>query len=284
MIPQAEDPHHVLKGVLNGTDHQALMGHCFLQVKPWHSIVWDLPMVLCRGHLVWLCRTCPCVMREADGRWGGVLQDLHKVPELLTDVQVEPLRCHDSSTTACMAIKQGPVVEIKTFPALQGEEGRLNEPARKGIGWEIQSSWGHQLRTVTQVSQVSVQAGATWAADQGYWNTPDPWLEPTPDTSCLWQPPGKGRHHGTSTAATSAAHQGTGATGLPGPASPAVVTQGWRMVGAGRKKGHKPRESPVCTLPRVPSHALLLGIFSVVSLLVNHHSSHPIQLPAAFPG
>lgn len=38
------------------------------------------------------------------------------------------------------------------------------------------------------------------------------------------------------------------------------------------------------TLPRVPSHALLLGIFSVVSLLVNHHGSHPIQLPAAFPG
>lgn len=143
MIPQAEDPHHVLKGVLNGADHQALMGHGFLQVKPWHSIVRDLPMVLCRGHLAGICRTSLCVVREADGRRGGVLQDLHEVPELLTDVQVEPLRCHDSSTTACMAIKQGPVVEIKTFPALWGEKGWLNKPGRKQMGWGIQSSWGH---------------------------------------------------------------------------------------------------------------------------------------------
>lgn len=214
MIPQAEDPHHVLKGILNGADHQAVMGHCFLQVKTWHSIVQDLPMVLCIGHLVWICRIGLCVVREADGRRGGVLQDLHEIPELLTDVQVEPLGCQDSSTTARMAIKQGPVVEIKTFPALRGEEGRLNEPARKQMGWGIQSSWGHQLRTVTRVSQVPVQAGVMWAADQGCPDTADPWLEPSPasDTLCLWQPP-KGRHHGASTAATSAARQGTWASG-----------------------------------------------------------------------
>lgn len=141
MIPQAEHPHHVLEGILNGTDHQALMGHCFLQVKPWHSIVQDLPTVLCIGHHVWVCRTGLCVVGEADGRWGGVLQDLHELPELLTDVQVEPLGCHDSSTAACMAIKQRPVVEIKTFPALQGEEGKLNEPARRQMARGIQNSW-----------------------------------------------------------------------------------------------------------------------------------------------
>lgn len=39
----------------------------------------------------------------------------------------------------------------------------------------------------------------------------------------------------------------------------------------------------VHTLPPAPSHALLLGIISVVSPFVNH-SSHPIQLPAAFSG
>lgn len=44
VMPQ--DPHHALEGVLNGTNHQALMGHCFLHVKPWHSVVQDLPMVL----------------------------------------------------------------------------------------------------------------------------------------------------------------------------------------------------------------------------------------------
>lgn len=141
MISQAENPHHVLKGILNGTNHQALVGHSFLQVKSWHSIVQDLPTLLCVGHLVWICRTSLCLAWEADRRWGGVLQYLHEVPELLTDVQVEPLGCHDSSPAACMAIKQGPVVEIKTFPALQGEEGRLNEPARKQMAWGIQSSW-----------------------------------------------------------------------------------------------------------------------------------------------
>lgn len=78
---------------------------------------------------------------------------------------------------------------------------------------------GYQLRTVTRVSQVSVQAAAMWAADQGCLDIADPWLEPSPvsDTSCLQQPP-KGRHHGASTAASSAAQHGTWATGVPGPA------------------------------------------------------------------
>lgn len=199
MIPQAEDPHHVLKGILNGTDHQALMGHCFLQVKPWHSIIWDFPMILCIGHLARICRPGLCVPREADGRWGGVLQDLHEVPQLLTDVQVQPLRCHDSSTAACMAIKQRPVVEIKTFPALRGEEGRLNEPARKQLG---------PLAEDSDTSLTGLSAGkSNVAADQQCRDTADPWLEPTP--SCLWQPP-RGRHHSASTAATSAATRACG--------------------------------------------------------------------------
>lgn len=60
---------------------------------------------------------------------------------------------------------------------------------------------GYQLRTVTRVSRVSVQAGAVWAADQGCLDTAEPWLEPSPasDTPCprrhqhsshLCRPPG----------------------------------------------------------------------------------------------
>lgn len=121
--------HHVLKGILNGTNHQALVRNCFLQVKPWRGIIGDLPIILCKGHPTRLR-----VVREADGRWGGVLQDVHEVPELLTDVQMEPLGCHDSSAAARVAIKQGPVVEIKTLPVLQRENGRLSEPGRKQMG------------------------------------------------------------------------------------------------------------------------------------------------------
>lgn len=133
--PQA-GTHHALKGILNGTDHQALVRNCFLQVKPWRGIIGDLPVTLCKGHPARLRDTRPRVVREADGRRGGVLQDVHEVPELLTDVQMEPLGCHDSSATARVAVKQGPVVEIKTLPVLRGENGRLSEPGRKQMGWE----------------------------------------------------------------------------------------------------------------------------------------------------
>lgn len=132
--------HHELEGVLDSTDDQALVGDRFLQVKPWHSIVGDLPVVLCQGHPAQLCRAGPCVVWEADGRWRGVLQDVHKVPELLTDVQMELLGCHHSSTAARVAIKQGPVMEIKTLPALRGGKGKVSEPARKQMGRGIQNS------------------------------------------------------------------------------------------------------------------------------------------------
>jgi len=135
--------HHVLKGVLDGTNHQALVRDCFLQVEPRQSIVGDLPVILCEGCLAQLHGAGPGIVREADGRRRGVLQDVHQVPELLADVQVEPLGSHDSSTGARMAVKQGPIVEIKTLPALRGETGRFSEPARKQTGRGMRSSRGH---------------------------------------------------------------------------------------------------------------------------------------------
>lgn len=99
---------------------------------------------------------------------------------------------------------------------------------------------------MTQVSQVSVQAGAMWQ------------LTKSDRTQLI--PPGAHPGHLVLPAASEGeaprcqhsshlcSHQGTLATGVPGPASPAAVTRGWRMAGAGREKAHKPRESPVCTL------------------------------------
>lgn len=103
------------------------MRHCFLQVKAWQSIAGDLSVVLCEGRPAQLSCASPGVVLEADGRRGGVLQDVHQVPELLADVQVEPFGCHDGSAAARVAIKQSPVVEIKTLPALRGERGRFSE-------------------------------------------------------------------------------------------------------------------------------------------------------------
>lgn len=55
----------MFEGVLNGTDHQALMGNRLLQVEAWQSITGDLPVVLCLAQLG--------VVLQADGRWGRVL-------------------------------------------------------------------------------------------------------------------------------------------------------------------------------------------------------------------
>lgn len=87
---------------------------------------------------------------------------------------------------------------------------------------------GPPVRTVTRVSQVPVQA-----ADQGFWAE----LIPVSDTSSLQQPP-KGAQQGMRALGQAALVQSHGA-------------------GAGREKGHEPRESPVSGSPLlwVPSHA-----------------------------
>lgn len=296
--------HHVLKGILNGTNHQALVRDRFLQVKPRHSIVGDLPIVLCEGHLAQLHRAGPCVVQEADGRRRGVLQDVHKVPELLADVQVEPLGCHDSSTAACMAIKQGPVVEIKTLPALWGETGRFSKPVRKQMGRGIQSSWGHQLRTATWVFASSSQAPAQHGQERCGQLIKDVWTRPVPGSSpALCQTP-----HAASSASPAAgsskgeARQGQHGSHLRSPLRhtgqlPPQASQPQHrpvrtMAGAGREQGQPvwdPRESlgrrwcaHIATCPiscpatgHPPCH---------VPACTRHPGSHPIQLPAAFPG
>lgn len=146
------------------------MRHCFLQVKAWQGIAGDLSVVLCEGRPAQLSCASPGVVLEADGRRGGVLQDVHQVPELLADVQVEPFGCHDGSAAARVAIKQSPVVEIKTLPALWGERGRFSEcreeadDGERGVGAlpcvsQPCTDTQHRLRQLVPRGQ---PAGARW--------------------------------------------------------------------------------------------------------------------------
>lgn len=122
-------------------------------------------------------------------------------------------------------------------------------------------------------------------ADQGCLDTADPWLEPSPasDTSAS----SSLRRGGTRAPAQQPRLQPPRALGHWCPRA----SQPWGS-GMGVEDGRgRQREGPgtegipsVHTLPRVPSHALLMGIISVMSPFVNHHGSHPIQLPAAFSG
>lgn len=70
-----------------------------------------------------------------------------------------------------------------------------------------------QLRPLAEDSDMSVtglSAGRSNVTDdQECQDTVDPWLEPTLGTSCFQKPP-RGRHHGASTAATSAATRAHG--------------------------------------------------------------------------
>ena len=296
--------HHVLKGVLDGADHQALVGDGFLQVKPWHSIIGDVPIILCEGHPARLRRAGPRIMWEADGRRRGVLQDVHEVPELLTDVQMEPLGCHDSGTAARMAIKQGPVVEIKTLPALQGEKGRSSEPERKQMGWRTQSSWGHQLRTATQgfasSSQVPAQHGQERCGQliKGVWTRLVPGLSPalrqTPRAASSASPAASSSEGETRQGQRSGHLRSLlGHTGQQPPrASQPWCTPAGMMAGAGREQGQPAREPRESLGTRRCAHIATCPISRpatghppcLVPACARRPGSHPIQLPAAFPG
>lgn len=154
------------------------MRDCFLQVKAWQSIAGDLSIVLCDGCPAQLSCASPGIVLEADGRRGGVLQDVHEVPELLADVQVEPPGCHDGSTATRVAIKQGPVVEIKTLSALRGERGRFSECCEEADGGQQGAAGATAAERAAGDTDIGLclclacpsaaRAGATWVADEGH--------------------------------------------------------------------------------------------------------------------